>query len=70
MLDYAAAFFVMAIFAAVLGFSGLAAGAAGIAKILFVVFLIGTVIAFMMGAFVTGRSRGSHVNTHRISHGS
>jgi uncharacterized membrane protein YtjA (UPF0391 family) len=31
-----------------LGFGGLAAGAAGIAKILFVVFLIGAIVSFIM----------------------
>jgi uncharacterized membrane protein YtjA (UPF0391 family) len=36
----------------VLGFGGLAAGAAGIAKVLFVVFLIGAVITL-----IAGRSR-------------
>jgi uncharacterized membrane protein YtjA (UPF0391 family) len=35
------------------GFGGIAAGAAGIAKILFVVFLIGAIITFTMN----GRSR-------------
>ncbi|ETH53994.1 PF07043 family protein [Bordetella pertussis I002] len=35
MLHYAVVFFVIAIIAAVLGFGGIAAGAAGIAKILF-----------------------------------
>jgi uncharacterized membrane protein YtjA (UPF0391 family) len=34
------AFFVLALVAAVLGFGGIAAGAAGIAKILFVGFLV------------------------------
>jgi len=33
----------------VLGFGGIAAGAAGIAKILFVVFLIGAIITFLVG---------------------
>ena len=39
MLHYAAVFFVIALVAAVFGFGGLAAGAAGIAKILFFVAL-------------------------------
>ena len=43
MLYYAVVFFVVALIAAVFGFSGIAAGAAGIAKILFVLFLIGAV---------------------------
>jgi uncharacterized membrane protein YtjA (UPF0391 family) len=40
MLHYAVMFFVIALIAAVFGFSGIAAGAVGIAKILFVVFAI------------------------------
>jgi len=48
MLHYAIVFFVIALIAAVFGFTGIAAGAAGIAKILFVVFLIGAVITFFM----------------------
>ena len=40
MLHYAVVFFVIAIIAAVLGFGGIAGSAAGIAKILFVGFLI------------------------------
>ena len=39
MLYWAAVFFVIAITAAVLGFGGLASGAAAVAKVLFVVFL-------------------------------
>jgi len=48
MLHYAVVFFVIALIAAVFGFGGIAAGAASIAKILFVVFLIGAVISFLM----------------------
>ena len=40
MLYYAAVFFVVAIVAAIFGFGGIAAGAIGIAKILFFVFLV------------------------------
>jgi uncharacterized membrane protein YtjA (UPF0391 family) len=49
MLHYAVVFFVIALIAAVLGFGGLAAGAMGIAKILFFVFLILAAIAFFAG---------------------
>jgi uncharacterized membrane protein YtjA (UPF0391 family) len=48
MLHYAAVFFVIALIAAVFGFGGIAVGAAGIAKILFIIFLIGAVITFLM----------------------
>ena len=40
MLYYALTFFIVALIAAVLGFGGIAIAAAGIAKILFFVFLI------------------------------
>lgn len=52
MLYAAAVFFVIALMAAVLGFGGIAAGAVGIAKILFFVFLV---LAF--GSFVFGTLR-------------
>ncbi len=48
MLHYALVFFVVAIIAAVLGFGGLAASAAGIAKILCVVALAMAVVSFFM----------------------
>jgi uncharacterized membrane protein YtjA (UPF0391 family) len=48
MLYYALVFFVVALIAAVFGFGGLAAGAVGIAKILFVLFLIGAVVTFFI----------------------
>jgi uncharacterized membrane protein YtjA (UPF0391 family) len=48
MLHYTIVFLVIALIAALLGFGGLAAGAASIAKILFVVFLIGAVVSFIM----------------------
>ena len=49
MLSWAAAFFVIAIIAAVFGFGGIAAGAAGIAKILFFLFLIAFAVSLIMG---------------------
>ncbi|HEY2416484.1 MAG TPA: DUF1328 domain-containing protein [Steroidobacteraceae bacterium] len=51
MLHYAAAFFVIAIIAAVLGFTGVAVGAASVARILFFVFLIGAVVTLLVGGF-------------------
>jgi uncharacterized membrane protein YtjA (UPF0391 family) len=50
MLRYAVIFFVIALIAALFGFSGLAAGAAGIAQILFVVFLILAIGGFLINA--------------------
>ncbi len=48
MLHYAVIFLVIALVAALFGFGGIAAGAVGIAKILFVVFLIAAVVTFIM----------------------
>jgi uncharacterized membrane protein YtjA (UPF0391 family) len=49
MLSWALAFFIIAIIAAVFGFGGIAAGAAGIAKVLFFLFLIAFLVSFIMG---------------------
>lgn len=49
MLHYAVVFFVVALIAAVFGFGGIAAGAVGIAKILFVVFLVMAIVSFLFG---------------------
>ena len=49
MLNWAATFFVIAIVAAVLGFTNIAGSAIDIAKILFVVFLILAVVSFIFG---------------------
>ena len=49
MLHYAVVFFVIALIAALFGFGGIAAGAVGIAKILFYVFVILAVVTFLFG---------------------
>lgn len=49
MLHWAATFFVIAIIAAIFGFGGIASSAAGIAKILFFVFLVLFVISLLLG---------------------
>jgi len=49
MLHYAVVFFIIALIAAVFGFSGIAAGAAGIAQVLFVGFLILAVAGLVVG---------------------
>ncbi|MBA2962531.1 MULTISPECIES: DUF1328 domain-containing protein [Ramlibacter] len=49
MLHYAVVFFVIALVAALFGFGGIAAGAVEIAKILFFVFLILAVVAYLFG---------------------
>lgn len=48
MLHYAVVFFIVALIAAVFGFGGIAVGAAGIAKLLMIVFLTGAAISFLM----------------------
>lgn len=58
MLGYALAFFVIALIAAFFGFGGVAAGAAGIAKILFIGFLILAAISLLVGL---ARGRGPRV---------
>jgi uncharacterized membrane protein YtjA (UPF0391 family) len=47
MLYYALAFFIVALIAAVFGFTGIAAGAAAIAKILFFIFLAVAAVTFI-----------------------
>ncbi|HUC10404.1 MAG TPA: DUF1328 family protein [Stellaceae bacterium] len=49
MLYWALVFFIVAIIAAVFGFGGIAVAAAGIAKILFFVFLIIFLVALITG---------------------
>jgi uncharacterized membrane protein YtjA (UPF0391 family) len=49
MLHYALVFFVIALFAAVFGFGGIAASAVQIGQILFAVFLILAVASFLFG---------------------
>ena len=49
MLNWAVTFFVIAIIAALLGFTSIAGSAVEIAKVLFFVFLILAVLTFMFG---------------------
>jgi uncharacterized membrane protein YtjA (UPF0391 family) len=51
MLRWSIAFLVIALIAAVLGFGGIAEGAAGIAKVLFFAFLVIAAISFVMSLF-------------------
>jgi len=48
MLHYALVFFLIAVVAAVFGFGGIAVASAGIAKILFVLFLVLFVVSLVM----------------------
>jgi uncharacterized membrane protein YtjA (UPF0391 family) len=54
MLYYAVAFFVIALIAALFGFGGIAAGAVGIAKILFFVFVVMAVATFVVSLLRRG----------------
>jgi uncharacterized membrane protein YtjA (UPF0391 family) len=51
MLRYAVVFFIVAIIAAIFGFTGIAAGAAEIAKILFFIFLVIFLATLLIGVF-------------------
>ncbi len=53
MLHYSIVFLVVALIAALFGFGLIASTAAGIAKILFVVFLVLFVLSFLMGRKVS-----------------
>ena len=54
MLHYAVVFLVIALVAAAFGFGGIAAGAVGIAKILFFVFVVMAVVTFVVGLLKRG----------------
>jgi uncharacterized membrane protein YtjA (UPF0391 family) len=54
MLHYAVVFFVIALVAALFGFGNIAAGAVGIAKILFILFAVLAVASFVLGMFPRG----------------
>lgn len=51
MLRYAVVFFIIAIIAAVFGFTGIAAGATEVAKILFFIFLVIFLATLLIGVF-------------------
>jgi uncharacterized membrane protein YtjA (UPF0391 family) len=53
MFSWAIAFFILALVAAIFGFTGLAVGAAGIAKIIFVVALVLAIVSFAAGRRTT-----------------
>jgi uncharacterized membrane protein YtjA (UPF0391 family) len=57
MLQLAIACLVIALIAAILGFGGIAGSFVGVAKILFVVFLIIAVLSFLGGGFRRGSFR-------------
>ena len=53
MLNWAVTFFIIAVIAAVLGFTSIAGSAIDIAKVLFVVFLVLAVVSLIFGRKVT-----------------
>ena len=53
MLYWAAVSFIISLVAAIFGFGSLAAGAATIAKVLFVIFVIAFLASLLMGVFRT-----------------
>lgn len=54
MLHYAVVFLVIALIAAVFGFGGIASSAVGIAKVLFLVFIVLAVVSFVFGLIKRG----------------
>lgn len=57
MLKYAIIFGVISLIAAALGFGGIAGATAGIAKVLFVLFLIGAVVFLVLAGLGVGAAR-------------
>jgi len=50
MLSWAIGFFILALIAALFGFGGIASSAAGIAKVLLVLFVIGFIVSLFLGS--------------------
>eukprot|EP01037_Dinobryon_pediforme_P002944 gene2944-2985_t len=69
MLHYAVVFLVIALIAALFGFGGIAAGAVGIAKILFFVFVIMAVVTFVLGLLKKGFPMSLQTATDKVTHG-
>lgn len=55
MLKWSATFFIIAIIAAVFGFTGIAQGAAEVAKIIFFIFVVLFLGALILGATIFGK---------------
>ena len=58
LLKWAAIFAVVSLIAAIFGFGGLSEGAAGIAKVLFFIFLAITALLVMLGLFIGRKISG------------
>jgi uncharacterized membrane protein YtjA (UPF0391 family) len=52
MLRWAATFLIIAIIAGILGFGGVSEAAAGIAKVIFFVFIVGFLLVLILGASI------------------
>ena len=59
LLKWALALFIISLIAAALGFTGVAAGAADIARFLFFLFLAGAVILLLLGLFAARAVTGT-----------
>jgi uncharacterized membrane protein YtjA (UPF0391 family) len=55
MLKWAATFFLIAIVAAIFGFTDIASGAASIAKVLFFIFIVLFLVAIIIGGAIFGK---------------
>ena len=67
MLGWAVTFLIIALIAAVLGFGGIAAASAGIAKILFFIFLVMCVIFFILaGEADEYHNRGATISSLKV----
>lgn len=58
MLNWALTFFIVALIAALLGFTDIAAAAAGVAKVLFYIFLVLFLASLLFGVVRRGSRRG------------
>jgi uncharacterized membrane protein YtjA (UPF0391 family) len=59
MLYWSAVFFIVALIAGAMGFGGAAAASAGIAKVLFFVFLVGFVITLVAGLVAGNKAKNA-----------
>ena len=58
MLYYSVVFFILALIAAVFGFGGIAHAAAGVAQIIFYIFLVAFAVSLIISIVTGGRTRG------------
>ncbi len=63
MLRWAVIFFIIALVAALFGFGGIASAAAGIAKVLFFIFIVLFIISLLIGGFAAKKITNAVDNT-------